>query len=64
MSERIIVPSWSDDVDIESAVTGGKVFGNDVMPIILLFDTADGTFVMPFKLFSVESKLNPLFPLL
>lgn len=56
-----------DDVDIESDVTGGKVFDcvNDGNPInILLFDTDDGTFVIPFKLFNVESKLKPLFPLL
>lgn len=61
------VPRWSDDVGIESDVIGGKLFGcdNDGNPIIiLLFDTDDGTLVIPFKLFSVESKLKPLFPLL
>lgn len=55
------------DVDIESDVTDGNVFDcvSDGNPIsILLFDTDDGTLVIPFKLFSAESKLKPLFPLL
>lgn len=51
---------------MESAVTDGKVEDcvNDGSPIImLLFVTDGGTLVKPFKLFSAESMLKPLFPL-
>lgn len=54
------------DVDIDSDVTDGNVFGcvNGGNPIIiLLFVTDAGTLVIPFKLFRVCSMPKPLFPL-
>lgn len=58
------VPRCSDEVDMDSDVTGGKVFDcvSGGRPInILLFA---GTLFIPFKLFSAESIPKPLFPLL
>lgn len=68
LKEFIQLPRCSDDVDIGSDVTDGRLLFDCVnggKPIImLLFDTDAETLVMPFKLFNVESRLKPLFLLL